>query len=141
MADTGPRGPQGPAGTSIDLPVAVANGGTGATTAAEAANALGIPSLLRGANIPEGANLNDYVQAGTYRTGSAAVSASVANTPHTATGFNLYVMQPHSAEPEENPDYVKQMLMPSSGATVFYMRIKTPTGGWSAWYKFAGEQV
>lgn len=42
MADTGPRGPQGPAGTSIDLPVAVANGGTGATTASQALANLGI---------------------------------------------------------------------------------------------------
>lgn len=53
MADTGPRGPQGPAGTSIDLPVAIANGGTGATTAAGAKDALGIDGLtLRTLELP-----------------------------------------------------------------------------------------
>lgn len=47
MADTGPRGPQGPAGTSIDLPVAIANGGTGATTAAGAVANLGILDAVK----------------------------------------------------------------------------------------------
>lgn len=47
MADTGPRGPQGPAGTSIDLPVAIANGGTGATTAAGAVESLGILDAVK----------------------------------------------------------------------------------------------
>ena len=84
MADTGPRGPQGPAGTSIDLPVAIANGGTGATTRAGAANALQVESIGLRTGIPSNADLNDYTTVGSYCCTTAETAASLGNCPTTA---------------------------------------------------------
>lgn len=62
MADTGPRGPQGPAGTSIDLPVAIANGGTGATTRAQA-----VRGLANGGTLDAASNWDAVLDAGAYQ--------------------------------------------------------------------------
>lgn len=141
MADTGPRGPQGPAGTSIDLPVAIANGGTGATTAAEAADNILALSLLAGEEIPEGSDLNDYTTAGNYRVASASIAATVTNSPTTIGGYTLLVLKPY-AKAADVASNVKQVVMTLAEVHRVYVRAcNADLETWGPWYKFEGTQV
>lgn len=141
MADTGPRGPQGPAGTSIDLPVAIANGGTGATTAAEAADNIFALSLLAGEEIPEGSDLNDYTTAGNYRVASASIAATVTNSPTTSGGYTLLVLKPY-AKAADAASNVKQVVMTLAEVHRVYVRAcSADLETWGPWYKFEGTQV
>lgn len=121
--------------------VPVENGGTGATNEGAAANGLAVPSLVAGTAIPSGSNLDDYKTAGNYRAESAAMAATITNTPYTSGAFNLLVMKPYASTPASN-SYVKQVLMGSYNASYFFIRVYEPNSGtWSAWYKYAGTQV
>ena len=141
MADMGPRGPQGPAGTVFDIPVAVSNGGTGATTAAEASDNILALSLLAGKDIPSGSDLNSYTTAGNYRAENSAIAASVTNSPFTSGGFNLMVAKPYTRTADAASN-VKQFLMPSGEPSRFFVRVcNADLVTWGPWYKFEGAQV
>lgn len=122
--------------------IPIENGGTNGETITEAANNLSVCSLVGGAAIPSGSDLNNYRTAGNYRTESASISATVSNTPFTAAAFNLFVMLPYSKAANDSSNYTKQVLMPSSNASYFFMRSYTPSSDtWSAWFKYAGTEV
>lgn len=132
MADTGPRGPQGPAGTSIDLPVAIANGGTGATTAKGAAEALQVETLGARTLIGEGVDLDSFMDVGCYGCTSNAIAQSLTNCPSEfafvlsvglATGNTSY--------------HTFQMLREYSRGVLYYRLYDEYIAAWGAWYCIA----
>lgn len=73
---------------TVDLPVSVQNGGTGATTAAQAAKNLGVLPLGEVVTkIPENADLNDYDLPGVYAIESSSTAATIANMPQRTAGI------------------------------------------------------
>ena len=53
---------------------------------------VGVPfNLNPGIDVPSNADMDDYIDDGTYRVASAAVAATIANAPTTASGFNFIV--------------------------------------------------
>ena len=81
-----------PAATDLSGTVAIANGGTGATTKNEAANSLAIESLIGGTAIAEGDDLNNYKTVGNYYSSGASLSSSLLNVPSDiGEGFQLKV--------------------------------------------------
>jgi hypothetical protein len=136
MADTGPRGPQGPAGTSIDLPVAIANGGTGAITAQAAANALQVCGIGSGIIISDGADLNDYKTVGNYVCMGNATAGSLANNPSGAVAFRMVVGLPAGTD-----DFLNQEITAYNNGTRYFRRYTTASDSWGPWYKFEGTQV
>lgn len=107
----------------------VAKGGTGATSASAAITALGGPDITgQGTHIPDNTDLNTIVTPGTYKSQSAADSATMPNAPWTSAGFKLFVVQGHWV------DAVKQIVL---GDQTLYIRSTTtathanPT--WTAW--------
>lgn len=135
MADTGPRGPQGPAGTTFELPVAIANGGTGATTAWQAANALHVPSFGGGIPIQDGADLNDMKEIGNYNCASTSTARSLANCP-CDTAFTMIV-----GFAAGNNYYISQELRRFDNGTTWYRAHNPDIQAWGAWYMFAGTAV
>ena len=80
--------------TSGTLPIA--RGGTGATSASAAITALGGPDITgQGTVIPDNTDLNTIITPGTYKSQSAASSATMPNAPWTNAGFKLFVVQGH----------------------------------------------
>lgn len=71
-------------------PVTIAQGGTGATGAVDAANNLLVQSLGPGIDIPANADLNDYTTPGNYRCSTSASGATIVNAP-TSAAFTLKV--------------------------------------------------
>lgn len=72
---------------TVDLPVSVQDGGTGATTAAQAAKNLGVLPLGEVATqIPSGANLNDYGSPGVYAVDTYTIALTIANIPSKNAG-------------------------------------------------------
>lgn len=107
-------------GVSGTLPIA--NGGTGATTAAAALTNLGITATaselnyvdgvtssiqtqldnkldltIRGTSIPSGSDLNTYTTPGIYKSNGASISDTLVNTPQVYTGFTLIITQGYSS--------------------------------------------
>lgn len=74
----------------LELPVPVANGGTGATTAKGAADNLSVPSLIGGTAIPANADLNDYKTVGTYYSNTYKSTSNLVNCP-TGSPFTMTV--------------------------------------------------
>ena len=70
--------------------IAIANGGTGATSEVAAANNLKVQSLGPGTDIPANADLNTYTTVGNYRCSSTNTGATLANCP-VANAFTLQV--------------------------------------------------
>lgn len=65
--------------------------------------------------IPSGADLNDYLEFGSYLSPRKAVSASLSNCPHTTSGFSLQVIKTSSGG--------KMQLLTSNGTKcLVYMR-------------------
>ena len=74
--------------------VPIEGGGTGATDAKEACENLQAYHLGLGTEIPAGADLNDYLIPGVYRTTGYSVTASLANKPQEVTNsFTMIVYQ------------------------------------------------
>ena len=107
----------------------ISKGGTGATTAEAARENLGLskyadlnPETL----IQSGADLNSYTETGTYLSQNKTISASLANCPHTTTGFTLLVMRVASSN-------YRQVLIANGGQCLGYMRYFTGAGAFDSW--------
>lgn len=73
---------------TVNLPVSVQNGGTGETTASQAAKNLGVLPLGEVVTkIPENADLNDYTIPGVYAVRNNSVAATIANIPQQNGGI------------------------------------------------------
>lgn len=82
--------------------------------------------------LPNGADLNDYSEPGTYLCYSATVAASLLNCPFTASNFKLVVN--HST----GNSYLQQYIFSGTDQTI-YVRGKSGTN-WTAWKKVAYSQ-
>lgn len=132
MADTGPRGP---AGTSLDLPVAIANGGTGATTAQAAANALKVPTLGQRSAIPSNADLDEYSAVGGYCCISNTDAQSLVNCPTSGA----FIMDVGLAQ--GGGGYISQAVREHYTGTLYYRCLTTSSGEWGPWYEFSGTRI
>lgn len=79
-----------------------------------------------GTAIPSSADLNSYINPGTYYSINANISASLSNTPITATGFRLEV------KPISTNDRYRQEIYANSTSANSYCRTFT-ANGWSEW--------
>ena len=113
--------------TSGTLPIA--RGGTGATSASAAITALGGPDITgQGTVIPDNTDLNTIITPGTYKSQSAASSATMPNAPWTNAGFKLFVVQGHWIDSVKQYALADQTLYIRSTTTATHVN---PT--WSAW--------
>lgn len=89
-----------------------------------------------GTQIPSGADLNDYTEAGVYCCKSINEAPTLLNNPHKTSGFRLEV-----SYTVRIPDRFFQKIIPNVGSEgVFYTRTYDSVG-WGSWYKFGGEVV
>lgn len=102
-------------------------GGTGATTAIEAAKNLGAYTLLAGTAIPEGADLNDYTNAGNYHCSTNAIARGLGNCPVT----NAFTMKAFYANGSNA--YVAQELTEYVNGLKHYRVYTRADGTWSEW--------
>lgn len=78
--------------------------------------------------ISNGADLNDYTTAGTYRSNSASISGSLSNCPVTSYAFKLFVIEIGYG----SNAYGMQIIM-TAGRQIF-IRNRT-TNAWTVWGK------
>ena len=87
-------------------------------------NGYSVETLGPGTTIPNGADLNQYITPGVFRSTSASVSETLANTPITSGGFRMIVEQIGSS------DYIKQTIITRTTNCRTYKRYKNS----SSWY-------
>ena len=118
-------------------PVTVAQGGTEATTPLDAATNLLVPSLANVAgarDLAANTDMDTMTTPGTYRSPSAAVSATLKNAPPiTSSGFRLTVSHLTTAN-----SFVHTAIYNSSTPTI-YLRTCNSSGTWGAWKKMLFE--
>lgn len=90
-----------------------------------------------GAQIPSGADLNDYYNPGSYRASSNAIAASLSNCP-TSSGFRLEVLSTIAAAVT---GYQLQRLYPNNDTGEFFMRrrLSASSGEWGEWKRYAND--
>lgn len=120
-------------GTEDIIPVA--NGGTGATTQVNAADNLGVYSLVNGVAIAANSDLNDIVNPGNYKCTNVPTVATLENCPTTQT-FKMYVS---NTVLFNGGTYRTQEIYDLDGDK--YERHTSNNGtSWSRWSKFAFEE-
>lgn len=120
-------------GTEDIIPVA--NGGTGATTQVNAADNLGVYSLVNGIAIAANSDLNDIVEPGNYKCTNVATVATFENCP-TTQSFKMYVS---NTVLFNGGTYRTQEIYDLDGDK--YERHTANNGtDWSNWNKFAFEE-
>ena len=82
-----------------------------------------------GSELASNSNLNDYNYACKMYSPSAAVSATISNTPWTASGFQLITVQFITS-----PSYM-QFLIPNTAYGKWYRR-RYGSGAWSSWVEY-----
>ena len=88
-------------------------------------NDVGVYNLEAGEAIPSGADLNDYVTPGVYRSGNADVTSTLQNAPFTTSGFRLVVQQ------NQTTDWITQLAF--AGENVKIRGISTSTPQYGEW--------
>jgi len=112
----------------------IEHGGTGATTSQEAREAIGAAGLDytqngMGTEIPQGANINTYTQAGVFYCPNADRAASLFNPPTTTAGFRLEVLYTSATT------YVYHIAYINGGA--MRLRYFNPMSGvWTEWLTY-----
>lgn len=115
--------------------VPVANGGTGAATQVNAADNLGVYSLVNGVAIAANSDLNDIVEPGNYKCTSVSTAATLENCP-TTQSFKMYVS---NTALFNGGTYRTQEIYDLDGDK--YERHTSNNGtNWSNWNKFAFEE-
>jgi hypothetical protein len=106
------------------IAVEVVVGATENVTAVFTANTE-LAEWLQVHDIPESADLNNYIQPGWYRSATAAITATLSNIPSGLTGaFFLYVGQ---------HDYTPQILYSNSTTAPKQFNRNKGGSGWGAW--------
>ena len=98
------------------------------------ANSMKTLGLIVRSSIPSGADLNDYVNPGTFFCGSETTAATLENCPYTDFGFKLVVRDAYGGA---SPGYITQELT-SEARQNRYFRRRTPAGEWSTWQLTGG---
>ena len=106
-------------------------GGTGAKDAGTIASSLKLDTLdASTAEIGEGANLNNYTQAGVYSCASGGIAASLSNCPFTSNSFVLIVRYAESTS-----SFIQWLIgCCTSSSYVWYVRncVNGTFGSWRA---------
>ena len=109
-------------------PLSISKGGTGGTTQLEAADSLGVPSLVNGTAIAKNTDLNTVVEIGNYKCTVIPTVATLKNCPTTQT-FKLYV---ENTALFGGGDYRTQTIIDIDGTV--YTRYTANLGtSWTAW--------
>ncbi len=98
------------------------------------ANSMKTLGLIVRSSIPSGADLNDYVNPGTFFCGSGTIAATLENCPYTDFGFKLVVRDAYGGA---SPGYITQELT-SEARQNRYFRRRMPAGEWSTWQLTGG---
>ncbi|MCI8454152.1 MAG: hypothetical protein HFE84_06010 [Lachnospiraceae bacterium] len=86
-------------------------------------------SLDAAVQIPEGADLNDYVTPGNYLCNSTEIAKTLKNCPFTSAGFVLHVERVTGGSTE---NFIKQKIVGNSSTSEEYWRNKVSTA-WKPW--------
>lgn len=116
--------------SGIETPVSIANGGTGASDAATAANNLGVYSLLKGEEIPANSDLDNYIKPGNYCSPDSNRTSTLENCPVSSYGFSLNVVDICGVNDSGNVAYGYQELKQSSGVTYVREFSNSTLGSW-----------
>ncbi len=104
----------------------------------------GIPvidgAFKKGAEIPSGADLNNYFSPGSYMVISAGVSATIANIPLTNSGGRLEVKITTSEGTTADSSFLYQEYIPHNYPGGF-VRMLIGSGGWLPWQKRISQAV
>lgn len=87
-----------------------------------------------GMNIPSGADLNDYINAGIYHSENSTKSASLLNCPNKSAGFRLEVCGMNM-----KGRFIQKLYPNVTNVQVFARTYSV--NGFSPWFKFAGEAI
>lgn len=83
-------------------------------------------------------DLNNYTNAGVFRSGSGAMTNSLSNCPLTDTGFKLKV------EHTSNNNFIRQTIIPNNGYDTyirFYYERTASVWEWSTWVKDSNDYL
>lgn len=78
--------------------------------------------------VPSGANLNSYIDTGTYVVMTDAIAQTITNMPRSASG-TLYVLDQGASQ------YITQIYIPTTSVTMIYVRTMSKTD-FSEWRSF-----
>ena len=132
-----------PTATTTKRPLAISSGGTGAASASEAMANLGAAAWDHthdeylscvSNDLLEDVDLNDYTTPGVYASRSSTTSATIANSPITASGFMLYIISPYITTPIAGTNVV-QIVISGGGDMAWYSR-RGSGDTWTGWASF-----
>lgn len=112
----------------LELPVPVAKGGTGATTANDAAKNLSVPTLLGGTEIPANSDLNTYKNVGSYYCASYANVLTIANVP-VESAFTMKVFYANGTS-----GYIAQEVIDYITGACYYRLYIGYQDSWQSWH-------
>lgn len=116
-----------------ELPITIAQGGTGVTTADDVKKTF--DPFRAPTAIASNTDLNNIYIPGIYYSETSTVTGTLSNCPHTGSGFALLVSKTVAGE-STNGRKVQVIFV----GNVIYSRRKD-TSSWSSWYKYTGTAL